>query len=76
MQVCYLVVKMSPVSARIIPDTLYLPLKVAYPLRLILNRVPEINQGVAESVHPVKSCRKLAIQIVSEVLVVIVVHAF
>lgn len=40
MKVRYLVVKVSPVSTGIIPDTLNLPLQALEPARLIHNTLP------------------------------------
>ena len=51
MKVRYLVVKMSSVSTRIIPDPLNLPLQAMEPARLVTNAVPECLHNLSESVH-------------------------
>ena len=51
MQAGYLVVKMSSVSAGIIPDSLNLPLKPPKPVGLLTNTVPERPHNLSEGVH-------------------------
>lgn len=51
MKVRYLVVKMSSVSARVIPDALNLPLQALDAVRLIHNALPECPNSLGESIH-------------------------
>ena len=46
MKVRYLIVKVSSVSARIIPDALNLPLQALDAVRLIHNTLPESPNGL------------------------------
>lgn len=51
MKAGYLVVKMSSVSARVIPDALNLPLQALDAVRLIHNALPESPNSLGESIH-------------------------
>lgn len=51
MQAGYLVVKMSSVSAGIIPDPLNLPLQTLKPVGLLTNIVSECPHNLSEGVH-------------------------
>jgi hypothetical protein len=51
MQAGHLVVKMSSVSAGIIPDTLNLPLQTLKPMGLLTNTIPECPNSLGESIH-------------------------
>lgn len=51
MKAGYLVVKMSSVSARVIPDALNLPLQALDAVRLIHNTLPESPDSLRQGVH-------------------------
>ena len=51
MQAGHLVVKMSSVSAGIIPDPLNLPLQTLEPMGLLANAIPECPHNLSEGVH-------------------------
>lgn len=51
MQAGYLVVKMSSVSASIIPDPFNLPLQTLKPVRLLTDAIPECPHNLSESIH-------------------------
>ena len=51
MKVGYLVVQMSSVSARIIPDALNLPLQALEPARLVAHAIPECPHNLGEGIH-------------------------
>lgn len=51
MKVRYLIVKMSSVSTRVIPDALNLPLQALEPARLVAHAIPECPNSLGESIH-------------------------
>ena len=51
MKVGDLIVKMSSVSARIIPHTLNLTLKALKPTRLVTHTIPQRPHNLSESIH-------------------------
>ena len=51
MKVGYLVVKMSSVSARVITNTLNLPLQALKPSGLVTHAVPECPHNLSEGIH-------------------------
>lgn len=51
MKVRYLVVKMSSVSARIIPHPLNLPLQALESARLVTHAIPKSPHNLSESIH-------------------------
>lgn len=51
MKAGYLVVKMSSVSASIIPHALNLPLQALKPVRLLTNAIPECPHNLSEGIH-------------------------
>lgn len=51
MKVGYLVIQMSSVSARIIPDALNLPLQALEPARLVAHAIPECPHHLSEGIH-------------------------
>ena len=51
MQAGYLVVKMSSVSAGIIPDPLNLLLQALEPARLVAHAIPECPHHLSEGIH-------------------------
>lgn len=74
MQAGYLVVKMSSVSAGIIPDPLNLPLQTLKPVGLLTNTVPECPHNLSEGIHLRSQVIEAHIQVVSQVRGVVVVH--
>lgn len=65
MQAGYLVVKMSSVSAGIIPDPLNLPLQTLKPVGLLTNTVPECPHNLSEGIHLRSQVIEAHIQVVS-----------
>lgn len=51
MKVRYLIVKVSSVSARIIPDALNLHLQALEPARLVAHAIPECPHHLSEGIH-------------------------
>lgn len=51
MQAGYLVVKMSSISAGIIPHALNLPLQTMKPVRLLTHAIPERPHNLSEGIH-------------------------
>ena len=74
MQAGYLVVKMSSVSAGIIPDPLNLPLQTLKPVGLLTNAIPECPHNLSEGIHLRSQVIEAHIQVVSQVRGVVVVH--
>lgn len=74
MQAGYLVVKMSSVSAGIIPDPLNLPLQTLKPMGLLTNAIPECPHNLSEGIHLRSQVIEAHIQVVSQVRGVVVVH--
>ena len=74
MQAGYLVVKMSSVSAGIIPDALNLPLQTLKPMGLLTNTIPERPYNLSEGIHLRSQIVEAHIQVVSQIGGVIVVH--
>lgn len=74
MQAGYLVVKMSSVSAGIIPDPLNLPLQTLKPVGLLTNTVPECPHNLSEGIHLRSQVIEAHIQVVSQVRGVVVMH--
>lgn len=74
MKAGYLVVKMSSVSAGIIPDPLNLPLQTMKPVGLLTNTVPECPHNLSEGIHLRSQVIEAHIQVVSQVRGVVVVH--
>lgn len=74
MQAGYLVVKMSSVSAGIIPDPLNLPLQTLKPVGLLTDTVPECPHNLSEGIHLRSQVIEAHIQVVSQVRGVVVVH--
>ena len=74
MQAGYLVVKMSSVSAGIIPDPLNLPLQTLKPVGLLTNTVPECPHNLSEGIHLRSQIIEAHIQVVSQVRGVVVMH--
>nr|DAR17461.1 MAG TPA: hypothetical protein [Caudoviricetes sp.] len=74
MQAGYLVVKMSSVSAGIIPDPLNLPLQTPKPVGLLTNTVPECPHNLSEGIHLRSQVIEAHIQVVSQVRGVVVMH--
>lgn len=74
MQAGYLVVKMSSVSAGIIPDPLNLPLQTLKPVGLLTNAIPECPHNLSEGIHLGSQVIEAHIQVVSQVRGVVVVH--
>lgn len=74
MKARHLFVKMRSVSARIIANTLNLPLKTLKPARLLPNTVSQSPHGLRESIHLVSQVIESHIQVVPQVRRVIIVH--
>lgn len=51
MKAGYLVVKVNSVSARVIPDSLNLPLQAMEPMRLLANAILERPHNLSEGIH-------------------------